>query len=82
MHLHVLEAQHSLPMLIDKAISGEEVIIQKDDTEVQLVLKTGSQIEGYSHEPRRIGTIPGIIIADDFDEFDDELAEMFGMKEQ
>ncbi len=82
MHVDVHEAETTLSTLINKAKAGEEIIITMGDAAVQLVPKFKYQGEIDSKEPRKLGTVPGIVIAEDFDEFGDELAEMFGMKDQ
>ncbi len=76
MHVNVREAENKLLSLIDKALNGEKIIIWKDDTEaVQLTPKL-SQKKQRSFP---FGIMPDIKTSEDLDDFDDELAEMFGM---
>jgi antitoxin (DNA-binding transcriptional repressor) of toxin-antitoxin stability system len=77
MHVDIHEAETTLSTLIDKAKAGEEIIIQKDDTEVQLVPKPQPL-----KEPRKLGLAPNIKIAEDFDEWPDDFAFPFGKAEE
>ncbi len=83
MHVDVNEAETTLSKLIDKALKGEEIIIQKDDTEaVQLVPKPQPQEKEATEEPRKLGSWKGKIwMSPDFDELSDEEAEAFGIKD-
>lgn len=69
------DAQAHLAELIESAVAGEEVI---------LALEGKPELRIALAPPRRLtfGCMRGEIrIADDFDEFGPELAEMFGMDE-
>lgn len=77
MHIDINDAQDQLRELITKAKAGEEIIITTDDTEVQLVPRTNTKIKGTFP----FGIMPNIKTSEDFDEFDDELKEIFGMND-
>ena len=77
MNVGITEAANRLSALINQAAAGEEVVITKDNSAFQLVPKAA-----YSKDKTfPFSCMPGIQIADDFDEFGPELQEMFGMKE-
>jgi len=74
---NVHTAKTHLSKLLEKVAKGEEVIISKGNEPVAVLKK---------YEPpkkkRQGGQWKGKVwMADDFDEFGDELQEMFGMKE-
>ena len=59
--INIAEASKNLPELIEAAISGEEIVITKDD---QPVVK----LVAFKHN-RRAGSAKGLVtISDDFDE--------------
>ncbi len=79
MHVDIHEAETNLIHLIDMALRGEEIIIWKDDTEaVQLTPKSSSK----KQRSFPFGIMPDIKTSEDFDNFDGELAELFGMKDR
>ena len=66
------EAKSSLSKLVAKAAEGEEVVIAKAGKPVAKLVKYEER------EPRRLGGWEGRIwIADDFDETDQELVDLF-----
>jgi prevent-host-death family protein len=71
------EAKTNLSKLVERALAGEEIVIARNGTPaVQLV-----PVKQPSSRRELIGSMRGEIwMSDDFDEFDDELAELFGMK--
>lgn len=70
-------AKTHLSKLLEKVAKGEEVIISKGNTPVAVLKKYEAP-----QQKRQGGQWKGKVwIADDFDEFGDELQEMFGMKE-
>lgn len=72
---NISEAKAQLSALIERVVSGQEVIIAKAGTPVaKLVPYKRSEI------PRRPGALRGRIkIADDFDKLPTDIAEAFGM---
>ncbi len=65
------EAKSTLSKLVEKVSAGEEVVIARAGTPVAKLVK-------YEHEPRRLGLLAGKMwVADDFDETDDELIDLF-----
>jgi prevent-host-death family protein len=65
------EAKSSLSKLVARVAVGEEVVIAKAGKPVAKLVK-------YEPEPRRLGGLEGQIwIADDFDETDEELINLF-----
>lgn len=77
MHINnISEAKAQLSALIEKVLSGEEVIIGKAGKPVVKLVRYER-----SEKPRRPGALKGKIkIADDFDALPDDIAEAFGMK--
>jgi prevent-host-death family protein len=75
MHItNVSEAKAQLSALIEKALSGEEVIIGKAGKPVVKLVPYRR-----SEESRRPGALKGKIkIADKFDELPEDIAEAFG----
>lgn len=70
-------AKTHLSKLLEKVSKGEEVIISKGNKPVA-VLKKYEALK----KKRQGGQLKGKIwVAPDFDEFGDELQEMFGLKE-
>jgi len=76
MHItNISEAKAHLSALIEKVISGQEVIIGKAGKPVAKLVRYER-----SQETRRPGALRGKIkIAEDFDELPDDIAESFGM---
>ncbi len=71
------KAKTHLSKLLEKVANGEEIIISRGSTPVAILKKYEA-----SGKKRKGGQLKGKIwIAPDFDEFGDELQEMFGMKE-
>jgi prevent-host-death family protein len=68
------EAKSSLSKLVAKAAEGEEVVIAKAGKPVAKLVK----YEDPSREPRKLGMWDGLVwMADDFDETDQELIDLF-----
>ena len=76
--VNVHQAKTQLSKLLDQVAAGEEVLISRYGKPVAKL----SSVEGKL-PPRQPGALKGKIwIADNFDEFDEELEEMFyGSKE-
>ncbi|MEE4265506.1 MAG: type II toxin-antitoxin system prevent-host-death family antitoxin [Desulfobacteraceae bacterium] len=71
---NISQAKAQLSALIEKVLSGEEVVIGKAGKPVAKLIK-------YDHrtETRRPGALKGKIeIADDFDMLPEDIAEAFG----
>ena len=65
------EAKSSLSQLVARVAEGEEVVIAKAGKPVAKLVK-------YEREPRKLGGLEGKIwIAEDFDETDEELIDLF-----
>jgi len=72
---NISEAKAKLSALIDRVVGGEEIIIGKAGRPVAKIVRYER-----SEEPRAPGALRGkIVIADDFDELPEEVAEAFGM---
>jgi prevent-host-death family protein len=72
---NISEAKAHLSALIEKVISGQEVIIGKAGKPVAKLVRYER-----SQEMRRPGALRGKIkIAEDFDELPDDIAAAFGM---
>ena len=76
MHItNITEAKSHFSALIEKVMSGEEIIIGKAGKPVAKIVKYQR-----SEESRRPGALKGKIkIADDFDELPEDIAKAFGM---
>ena len=76
MHItNISEAKAHLSALIEKVISGQEIIIGKAGKPVAKLVRYE-----HSQESRKPGALRGKIkIAEDFDEMPDDIAEAFGM---
>jgi prevent-host-death family protein len=73
---NISEAKAQLSALIEKVLSGEEVVIGKAGRPVAKLIRYDRR-----EEPRRPGALKGKIrIADDFDVLPDDIAEAFGAK--
>jgi prevent-host-death family protein len=73
----VTEAKTQLSRLIERAASGEEIVIRRGKSPV-------AKLVGYCEKParRKLGDLRGQIwISDDFDEPDEEIERMFGMRD-
>jgi prevent-host-death family protein len=65
------EAKSTLSKLVEKVAAGEEVVIAKAGKPVAKLVK-------YEREPRKLGGWEGKVwMADDFDETDQELIDLF-----
>jgi len=72
---NISEAKAHLSILIDKAMTGENVIIGKAGKPVAKIVRYNRK-----NEPRLPGALRGKIkIADDFDELPEDIAKAFGM---
>ena len=71
----ITEAKAHFSSLIEKVLTGEEIVIKKAGKPVAVLTEyTGNKIK------RRPGALEGKIhIADDFDELPTDLAESFGL---
>ncbi len=66
------EAKSTLSKLVERVSAGEEVVIAKAGKPVAKLVKYEQP------EPRRLGFLKGKVwIAEDFDETDEELIELF-----
>ena len=73
---NISEAKAQLSALIEKVLSGEEVIIGKAGKPVARLIKYENNNRG-----RRPGALKGKIkIAADFDELPDDISKAFGME--
>lgn len=71
MIVNMHEAKSSLSKLVARAAAGEEVVIAKAGKPVAKLVR-------YEREPRKLGGLEGKIwIAEDFDETDEELIDLF-----
>jgi prevent-host-death family protein len=73
----VTEAKTQLSRLIERAASGEEIVIRRGRSPV-------AKLVGYAKppKPRKLGELRGQIwMSDDFDEPDEEIERMFGMRD-
>jgi len=76
--INISEAKAHLSALIKKVIAGNEVIIGKAGKPVARLVRYER-----SEEPRSPGALRGKIrIADDFDELPDDIARVFGMRDE
>ena len=73
----VTEAKTQLSRLIERAAGGEEIVIRRGRSPV-------AKLVGYAEQPspRKLGDLRGQIwMSDDFDEPDEEIERMFGMRD-
>ncbi|MHB8490759.1 MAG: type II toxin-antitoxin system Phd/YefM family antitoxin [Solirubrobacteraceae bacterium] len=73
----VTEAKTQLSRLIERVRDGEEIVIRRGPEPV-------AKLVGYRPEPKRrkLGRLEGRIwMSDDFDEPDEEMERLFGMRE-
>jgi prevent-host-death family protein len=73
----ITEAKSQLSRLIERAANGEEIVIRRGKAPV-------ARLVGYSEQPvrRKLGSLRGQIwMSDDFDEPDEEIERMFGMRD-
>jgi prevent-host-death family protein len=73
----VTEAKTQLSRLIERAANGEEIVIRRGPLPV-------AKLVGYTARPtpRKLGDLRGQIwMSDDFDEPDEEIERMFGMRD-
>ena len=80
MQANIKDSNIQISDLIQKAINGEEVIFEDSGTPLAKLIPIPQS--NHHNNTRKLGNVSGIVIADDFDEFDDELASMFGMKDK
>lgn len=70
------EAKSQLSKLVDRALSGEEIIIARSGKPVVRLIPIRAE-----DEPRRGGQWKGRVrIAEDFDDLPDDIAAAFGMR--
>ena len=76
--VNVHQAKTQLSKLLDQVVSGEEIVIARHGKPVARLSPMPAELP-----PRKPGALKGKIwIADNFDDFDEELEEMFyGSKE-
>jgi prevent-host-death family protein len=73
----VTEAKSQLSQLIERAANGEEVVIRRGKTPIVKLVRYAEP-----PTPRRLGALRGQIwMSDDFDEPDEEIERMFGMRD-
>jgi prevent-host-death family protein len=73
----VTEAKTQLSQLIERAANGEEIVIRRGKAPI-------AKLVGYAEQPtpRKLGGLRGQIwMSDDFDEPDEEIERMFGMRD-
>jgi len=73
----VTEAKTQLSQLIERAMNGEEIVIRRGKAPVVKLVR-------YSEQPtrRELGDLRGQIwTSDDFDEPDEEIERLFGMRD-
>jgi prevent-host-death family protein len=73
----ITEAKSQLSQLIERAAKGEEIVIRRGKAPV-------ARLVGYSEQSarRKLGGLRGQIwMSDDFDEPDEEIERMFGMRD-
>jgi prevent-host-death family protein len=73
----VTEAKTQLSRLLERVADGEEIVIRRGPRPV-------AKIVGYTaeHKPRKPGALRGQIwMSDDFDEPDEEIERLFGMRD-
>lgn len=73
----VTEAKTQLSRLIERAANGEEIVIRRGQSPI-------AKLVGYTEQPKR--RIPGdlrgqVWMSDDFDEPDEEIERLFGMRD-
>lgn len=74
MQVNIYEAKTNLSKLLEIVKEGEEVILAKSGTPIAKI------IPFYDTKERPFGTHKGeFIVAEDFDEYDPDIATMFGM---
>lgn len=73
----VTEAKMQLSKLIERAQSGEEIVIRRGRRPVAKLIRFEEP-----PIPRRLGTLKGqIFISEDFDQPDEETERLFGMRD-
>jgi antitoxin (DNA-binding transcriptional repressor) of toxin-antitoxin stability system len=77
------EAASRLGELIDRATSGEEIVLARDGRQVAQILPWKAEPPAESRpSPRPSGQLRDTMwIAPDFDEWPDDIAEALGMKD-
>lgn len=74
------EAKTRLSQLVERALAGEEIVITRRGKPVVRLEPVKEKVP-FSELYGIWRDDPNFYMADDFDEFDDELAELFGMKD-
>jgi prevent-host-death family protein len=73
----VTEAKTQLSRLIERVANGEEIIIRRGQRPMAKLVRYDE-----SPGPRRLGDLAGKIwMSEDFDEPDEEIERMFGMRD-
>jgi prevent-host-death family protein len=73
----VTEAKTQLSRLIERVGDGEEIVIRRGQRPVAKLVRYDEPVV-----PRQLGALRGQIwISDDFDEPDEEIERLFGMRE-
>jgi prevent-host-death family protein len=73
----VTEAKTQLSRLIERVGTGEEIVIRRGQKPVAKLIGYASR-----HKPRKPGGLRGQIwMSDDFDEPDEEIERLFGMRD-
>jgi prevent-host-death family protein len=73
----VTEAKTQLSRLIERVGDGEEIVIRRGQRPVAKLIRYDEHVA-----PRQLGDLRGQIwISDDFDEPDEEIERLFGMRE-
>ena len=73
----VTEAKTQLSSLIERVTEGEEIVIRRGQRPVAKLIRYSD-----ASEPRKLGELRGKIwMRDDFDEPDEEIERLFGMRD-
>lgn len=73
----VTEAKTQLSSLIERVTEGEEIVIRRGQRPVAKLIRYPD-----APEPRKLGELRGEIwVRDDFDEPDEEVERLFGMRD-
>lgn len=73
----VTEAKTQLSSLIERVSEGEEIVIRRGQLPVAKLIRYVEQAR-----PRQLGALRGKIwMSDDFDEPDEEIERLFGMRD-
>lgn len=74
-NIHELDAK----TIAEQIKGGKEITLEDQGVPVAKIVPISES--GRVKKPPTPGIMPGIKMSDDFDDFDDELAKMFGMDE-